>query len=302
MSVQQVSILIAYLALTLRIVLLGFERIFLKLLGTDQTEDQSLSITTVFFAFGTLGLFPFTIPTLKFSLQLIFPLISSIFYSFAFWMYTASLQTGEVSLVTPLYNFNLVFLLVFSTLFLQEPLTILKVAGVILIFIGMSFLQKGTTFQDSLKNVFKDKAAQLMVGASLLMSIGRIIDGYALDLSDVFEPLVYSFFVYLLITIVLLGIIAVKKELRKPVTIIRDQPALSVVAGVTNAGGYLFLLVAFTVLDVSIAEPIGALNVFVAMFLARYFFQEDIKQRLIAAGLIILGVFFLFLPTLTIPN
>ena len=43
--------------------------------------------------------------------MIIFPLISSIFYSFAFWMYTASLKEGEVSLVTPLYNFNLIFLL-----------------------------------------------------------------------------------------------------------------------------------------------------------------------------------------------
>ena len=296
------SVLIAYLALTIRIFLLGFERIFLKLLGKNKAENQSLAITAVFFAFGTLGLFPFTILSLKFSLLLIFPLISSIFYSFAFWMYTASLQTGEVSLVTPLYNFNLVFLLVFSTLFLQEPLTILKVAGVIFIFIGLSYLQKGTSFQDSLKNVFKDKAAQLMVGASLLMAIGRIIDGYALDLPDRYEPLVYSFFIYLLITVVLLVIITVKKQIIQPITIIKDQPALSVVVGLINAGSYLFLLVAFTFLDVSVAEPIGALNVFVAMILARYIFQEEIKQRLFAASLIILGVFFLFLPSLTIPN
>jgi len=136
-----------------------------------------------------------------------------------------------------------------------------------------------------------------MVGASLLMSIGRIIDGYALDLPDTFEPLVYSFFIYFLITTILSLIIAVKKKIRQPIKIIRDQPALSVVAGLTNAGSYLFLLIAFTYLDVSIAEPIGALNVFVAMILARYIFQEEIKQRLIAAGLIILGVFFLFFPS-----
>ncbi len=296
------SILIAYVALSIRIVLLGFERIFLKLLGQNQTKDQSLSIAAVFFGFGTLGLFPFALPVLDFSILLIFPIISSLFYSFAFWMYTASLQRGEVSLVTPLYNFNLVFLLIFSTLFLQESLHLLKLVGVVLIFIGLSYLQKGTSFQDSLKNVFKDKAAQLMVGASLLIAVGRIIDGYALSLPDSFEPIVYSFFIYFLITCALLFILIVKKDLRQPIIIIKEHPSLSVVSGLTNAGTYLSLLVAFMFLDVSVAEPIGALNVFIAMILARYFFQEDIKQRLVAAGLIILGVFFLFLPSLTFPT
>ena len=294
------SVFIAYAAMGVRIILLGFERIFLKLLGKNQTKDQSLAITTVFFGFGTLGLLPFAIPTLEISSFLIYPIISSMFYSIAFWMYTASLQTGEVSLVTPLYNFNLIFILVFSTLFLQEPFTILKLTGVIAIFIGLSYLQRGISFQDSLKSLFKDKAAQLMVGASLLIAIGRIIDGYALDLANSLDEIVYSFLIYFLITVALLIMLTIKRDIKQPINIIKEQPTLSVVSGLTNAGTYLFLLIAYDFLDVSIAEPIGALNVFIAMILARYIFQEDIKQRLIAAGLIVLGVFFLLIPPITI--
>lgn len=293
------SLIIAYLALSIRIILLGFERVFLKLMGTDGTKDESLSITAVFFAFGTLGLFPFALLDLKFSYFLIFPVISSIFYSFAFWMYTSSLQRGEISLVTPLYNFNLVFLLLFSTIFLDESLTFIKIFGVFLIFFGLSYLQKGSSILESLKNVFTDKAAQLMVGASLLIAIGRIIDGFLI--TNQFEPVVYSFYIYLFITIILLGLLFLTgKDVNEPFEVFQKNRKLSMIAGFTNAGTYLSLLIAFTVIDVSIAEPMGTLNVFVAMFLAQIIFKEEIRQRLIAASLIIIGVFFLFLPSLEI--
>lgn len=289
-------------------------------MGTDETKDESLSITVVFFAFGTLGLLPFALTDLSFSYYLIFPIISSIFYSFAFWMYTSSLQRGEISLVTPLYNFNLVFLLIFSTIFLDEPLiyperfqlteqlnllslvlalvlTFSKILGVLLIFFGLSYLQKGSSIQESLKNVFNDRPAQLMIGASLLLAIGRIIDGFIIVKQ--FEPVVYAFYIYLLITIILLILLLFSgKKVREPIDIFQENRKLSMIAGFTNAGTYLSLMIAFTVIDVSIAEPMGTLNIFIAMFLAQIVFKEKIKQRLIAASLIILGVFLLFLPSI----
>jgi transporter family protein len=287
-------LIIAYFALAVRIILLGFERIFLKLMGTDETKDESLQITAVFFAFGTLGLLPFALLNLEFSFYLFFPVISSIFYSFAFWMYTSSLQKGEISLVTPLYNFNLVFLLIFSTIFLDESLTFFKIFGVFLIFFGLSYLQKGSSILESIKNVFNDNAAQLMIGASLLIAIGRIIDGFIVG--DQFEPVVYAFYIYLFITIVLLILLYLTgKDVKEPLGVFQENRKLSIIAGFTNAGTYLSLLIAFTVIDVSIAEPIGTLNVFVAMFLAQIIFKEEIKQRIIAASLIILGSLLLIL-------
>jgi drug/metabolite transporter (DMT)-like permease len=147
--------------------------------------------------------------------------------------------------------------------------------------------------------VFTDKAAQLMVGASLLIAIGRIIDGFLI--TNQFEPVVYSFYIYLFITIILLSLLFLTgKDVNEPLEVFKKNRKLSMIAGFTNAGTYLSLLIAFTVIDVSIAEPMGTLNVFVAMFLAQIIFKEEIRQRLIAASLIIIGVFFLFLPSLEI--
>jgi transporter family protein len=291
-----VSTGILIFVLAVRITLLGFERIFLKLLGKDSIEDKSLAITTVFFGFGALSLLPFAILHIRITEMLIFPIVSSIFYSFAFWMYTASLKEGDISLVTPLYNFNLIFLLLFSTLFLGEEITQMKIIGVGSIFFGLFFLQKGSSFQDSLKQVITDKPAQLMISASLLMAIGRIIDSFAS--TDYFKDEVYSFLIYIFITFILFGILIFKGQTRDPILVIKRNPVISIVSGLTNAFSYLCLIISFNYLDVSLVEPISALNVFLAMILARIIFKEDIKQRLIAASLIVLGVFFLFIPNL----
>ncbi|MHA1994738.1 MAG: EamA family transporter [Candidatus Hodarchaeales archaeon] len=288
------STAILAIALSIRIILLGFERIFLKLLGMDSTEDKSLAITTIFFGFGTLSLVPFAITRIEITRMMIFPVISSIFYSFAFWMYTASLKKGDVSLVTPLYNFNLIFLLIFSTLFLGEEITFLKIMGVFSIFLGLSYLNKGSSFQNSIKQVLTDKSAQLMIGASLLMAIGRILDGFASV--DYFPSEVYAFLIYLFITIILFSMLAFRGQTDDLNYVLKTNPIISIVSGVTNAFSYLTLIISINYLDVSLVEPIGALNIFLAMILARILFQEDITQRLIAATLIVLGVFFILIP------
>jgi transporter family protein len=260
----------------------------------ESTEDRSLAITMVFFGFGALSLLPFAIMNIKLSEMILFPIISSIFYSFAFWMYTASLKKGDVSLVTPLYNFNLIFLLIFSTLFLGEKITILKIIGVVSIFLGLSYLNKGSSFQNSIKQVFTDKPAQLMISASLLMAIGRIIDGFAS--TDYFTSEAYAFLIYLFITLILFAILAFRGQTGDPYYVIKTNPVTSIVSGMTNAFSYLALIISIKYLDVSLVEPIGALNIFLAMILARILFQEDITQRLIAAILIVLGVFFILIP------
>jgi transporter family protein len=289
-----VSITILVVVLAVRIILLGFERIFLKLLGMDSTEDRSLAITAVFFGFGALSLLPFAILQIIISEMYIFPIISSIFYSFAFWMYTASLKEGDISLVTPLYNFNLIFLLFFSLLFLGEEITILKIMGVTSIFIGLSFLNKGSSFQNSIKQVLTDKSAQLMISASLLMAIGRIIDGFVS--TDNFTAEVYAFLIYFFITIILFCILAFKGQTGDPYQVIKENPSISIISGIANAFSYLALIISIKFLDVSLVEPIGALNIFVAMILARILFQEDITQRLFAGTLIVLGVFLILAP------
>lgn len=287
--------LIPYLFLVIRIILLGFERIFLKLMGSVSDEETPIASTIVFFGIGTLALFPFAIGNYISTNSIVVAFISSLFYSAAFWLYTASIQKGEVSLVTPLYNFNIIFLFIFSVLFLQESIDFFKVIRILLIFIGLSFLQESTNIIDSLENLFRDKACQMMIISSLLTAIGRIFDGFAIDFST---PTVYSFFIYFFVTFNLALILTFKGRLSLTKEIVQMKPKISISAGLVNAFSYLALLIAFTAIDVSIAEPVSSLNVFIVLILAKLVFQEKVRQRVIAASFIVIGVFLIFLPTI----
>ncbi len=287
---------IAYFFLLIRILLLGFERILLKLMGQKSDADVPIASTIVFFGIGALALFPFAIinPDIS-NTSIVFALVSSIFYSAAFWLYTASIQRGEVSLVTPLYNFNILFLFIFSVFFLTESVDAFKILGILLIFFGLSFLQESTSIINSLERTLKDKACQMMIISSLLAAIGRILDGFAINFST---PTTYSFLIYFFITFHLSSVLIIKRRFSLTFEIIRTKPKISFSAGLVNAFSYLALLIAFTVIDVSIAEPVSSLNVFIVLIFAKIIFHEEVKQRTIAASIIILGVFLLFLPTI----
>jgi transporter family protein len=284
---------IALIALSIRIVLLGFERIFLKMMGSNTREDQSIAVTVVFFGFGVIVLLPLAVFPLLNSLDgFINAAVSSLFYSVGFVFYSASLRTGDVSLVSPLYNFNLVFILFFSVLFLGESFTLFKILGLILMFFGLSFLERGNNIVTSLKNVFSQKSCQYMVVASLFISCGRIIDGFTVQSAN---PLVYSFFIYLFVTVYLLTILSMKGRHTEVTEIVKTNPKLSLASGAVNGLSYLALLIAFTGIEVSIADPASALNIFIAMILASKFLNEEIKQRLFAATIIVTGVILLFI-------
>lgn len=284
---------IGYIFLAIRIVLLGIERILLKIIGSKGEKDQSIAVTTLFFGFGALFLFPLYFLDIEISIiPLIFSFISSLIYSIGFVLYSSSLRREDVSLVTPLYNFNLIFLFIFSAIFLEEKVTLLKITGILLIFLGISYLEEGSNFFDSFKLVISNFACQLMIISSLLIAVGRIIDG---SLIKTVTPLTYSFYIYFFITIDLIIVLLVRKELLGLREVFNSSKKVSIASGFVNGFSYLALLSAMTYLEVSIVEPVSALNIFFAVILAYWIFNEDIKKRWFAVFLTVVGAILLLL-------
>ncbi|MHA1917718.1 MAG: EamA family transporter [Candidatus Ranarchaeia archaeon] len=285
--------MIVFLLLTIRIVLLSFERILLKIMGKESIEDKSVSVTFLFFSIGSIALFPFSIMYLILDFSILLnSYISSLIYSIAFVLYSSSLKEGDVSLVTPLYNFNIVFLMVFSFIFLNEAITIFRVFGIILMFFGISFLEKGSNFTKSIRNVFSNKACRLMIVSSLLVACGRIIDSFSVKTAN---PSYYAFLIYLFVSINLGLVLLIRKMHNEPLQIVRKLPLISISSGLVNSFSYLALLFALNFIDISIAEPLSALNIFLALILAYKFLKEDIQHRWIAALFVLIGVFLIFI-------
>ncbi len=283
--------IIAYLALLGRIVLLGYERIVVKKLG-DQADSESASF--LFFAIASLFLFPLiffvTAPAGYGFLQYV--ALSSFVYSIAFVLYVKSLSIGEASLVSPLYNFNVFFLLILTSIFLGESFSIFKIIGLLLLVYGASFLNKRQNIFLSLKSLFKDKAPLLMIVASLLIAIGRTIDGFVVQ--EV-SPIIYALYIYTGISLFTLIYILFTRKLKNTISLLKEKPKIAVTAGAVNAFSYLFLLVAFTQIDVSIAEPASMLGMIVTVILANVVFKEKIKDRLVAVLIMLVGAWLLFL-------
>ncbi len=279
----------AYLALSGRILMLGYERIVVKQLGTN---SDSVGAAFLFFSIATVFLVPvlffIELPSDWHFMWWVF--LAAVIYSNTFVLYVRSLSLGEASLVGPLYNFNIFFLLILTAIFLDENINWLKITGIILLFYGTSYLNKQKNPVKSLKALFTDKACQLMILCSFLMAFGRTIDGYAVQRVS---PVFYSFALYFTISVFLLFYILLKKRWSFTLELLKTKPVASSVAAFINAYSYLLLVIAFTKIDVSVAEPASMLSMIVTVILAHFIFGEKVRDRIVGVIIMIIGAWLL---------
>jgi len=290
------TVLLAGAFLALRVVLLGIERPILKIFGEKSDTDQSIAVTTIFFGIGALILFVLGLPVLVFLPDAFFnAFLACIFYSGAFVLYSSSLRQGEVSLVSPLYNFNILFLLVLSVVFLGVDFSIYAMIGIILMFVGLTYLEKSTSMVESFRSVLEQKSAQYMILASLLMALGRVIDAFTVASLNI-DSFVYSFYIYAIVTIDLLLILIITRRVSVCIQIFMGAPKIAIASGAVNGLSYLCLILAVSEgIAMALAEPASTLSIFIAMIFASRLMKEEINQRWVAAGFIVIGAVFLFL-------
>lgn len=283
------------LALAARIVLLGFERIVVKRLGTNV---DPFAPTFLFFALGAVLLLPFVpwdLPLEEWKAMSV-SFGAGVFYAAAFTCYVHSLSTGEASLVSPLYNSNVLFLALLAFFFLGEPLTVPKIGGLALLVYGASHLNPQGSFLKSVKAILTDRPCRFMVLASLLIACGRVADAYVVSAAKLsVDPVAYCFVLYSVIAFYVFIALAVRGRIKDISAMMRTRPIAATIAGGINGYSYLFLLVAMTQIDVSIAEPASMLSVLVTLFLARKAFNERIGKRLFAAAIMLAGAWLLML-------
>ncbi|MFW9780615.1 MAG: EamA family transporter [Candidatus Heimdallarchaeota archaeon] len=283
-------IIIGFFALFLRIFLLGSERIFLKQLE----EYDSVIISAIFFLTGSLFLLPIflVIPqeTLLTGLEdLQFALISSFIYTFGFFAYVKALSEEDASLIAPLYNASLLWLLVLSVLFLDESVGIFRVFGASIMFIGVFFLYPGK-ITEKIHKIRESHASLLMIGGSFFLALGRTIDTFAIRTID---SRVYAFFILFFAGLFFLGIAIFTKKWNDGFLALKNDLKTIICAGFVNGWAYVMLLIAIAGLEVTVAEPASLLSVFVTAFLAKLFLKEEIEERLFGMVLMVIGAILL---------
>ena len=281
--------MVGYLSLAGRILLIGYEKIVVKQLGE---KANSAASSLLFFLLATLFLLPVVIIV---SPPMVFPPIivaTGAVYSCAFYLYVRALSTSDASLVGPLYNFSLFFLLLLSAVFLGERITGTKVGGLIGLIVGASILNVRKGGGIPFASLFKERGAVLMILCSIFMAVGRTMDGALVH--DV-HPLWYAFILYAIISGFLLLLTLASKQAGNAVAILRNKPLYAAAAGGVNAYSYVLLLVAFKSLEVSVVEPATMLGTIVTVILARIVFKERIFSRLPGIAMMLVGAILLFL-------
>jgi transporter family protein len=278
----------AFLWISIRIILLGYERIAGKKISQGNNELLS---SWGFFTTSFLMMAPFFY-TMNFEIFKI-ALISGTIYTLSFFLYVYALSNEDASIIAPLYNMNVIFLIITTSIFLDEKITIFKVVGSLLMLYGVSYLKKDRSLIESYKNIGRSKGAVAMLISSGLLAIGRTIDGHFVkDIS----PVGYSVGIYLVVSLYFTILTLIKfKSIKPHLTLIKNKKYDMLAGGFTNAYSYIALLNAFKYIDVSIAEPVSMISSLVTAFFAKYIFKEKVSLRVIGTIILIAGAFVIYI-------
>ena len=206
--------------------------------------------------------------------------------------YYKALEEEEVSFVLPLLSLAPVVTLLFSAIFLKEFPNIFGVIGVLLIILGIYTL-KLSHARDGLLQPFKhiknNRGAQLMTIVFLSLGIGSVIDKIGVSNSNAY---IFALVNYMGVctTLLIITLIKARKHLGQLGTYWKQFLLLgSIVAGYT-----ILYMLALEESFASYAIAIRNASIIFTIILGYLFFKEkDLKQKLLAAVIIAIGLIFI---------
>ena len=241
-----------------------------------------------FFAVGALLLLPFArIGRLDDWSFLRLALPAGLVYTVAYSQYVSALARSEVSAVAPLSALAGPFVVILGRVIYREPLTVEKVAGVLLVAGGAAAVQ-GLGGRGGLSPV----AAAQMAAYALLSAGTRMLDK-ATALAAPGSSAAYAFTVFAITAICQLGLLAWTGGLAPLGRLVRGHPGTVLTAGACNGGSFLLLLLALGSVPVSVAEPVTTLSLLVSAGIASVWLHERIGARLVPTLAVIAGTWLL---------
>jgi drug/metabolite transporter (DMT)-like permease len=236
-------------------------------------------LTALFFI--PLVLLSFSLPTSPFAFYVLLAAIG--LWTLAWAASAKSFQLVEASERSPLKQTQIIFLLIFSYFFLSEVLTFNKVAGSLLIFVGVVLIsyKKG-----HLLRKFNDRGFQFILLSALLTAIVSLVDKIALSY---WNPATYSFFVYLFPGLIFGGFLGKRKDSLKKM--MKSRYLIIIIVSAMEVIYYYTRLVAFSLTDVSNVFPILRLSTLVTVVGGIILLKErkNIWQKIVSAIIMVAG-------------
>lgn len=198
-------------------------------------------------------------------------------------------RLSDLSLTVPLISFSPVFLLIIAGIFLKEFPTPLGLLGVICIFLGSYLLkidQRKKGILRPFRALLNEEGPRLMIIVAFLWAINGTIEKIGIGKSS---PEVWAMLdaIYMAIIFSILMFLKSKKHLSQ----IPKKLPLLILQGLLQGGMLLSQYHAFRIAILVYVSSIKQTSSLFSVLFGWYFFGEkDIKKRLIASTIMLIGV------------
>ncbi|MCY7382101.1 MAG: DMT family transporter [Microcoleus sp. CAN_BIN18] len=209
-------------------------------------------------------------------------------------LYIKAIKLSDLSLTVPLVALTPLFMLLTSPLIVGEYPKFFDYIGIFLIVIGSYLLnikEKSQGYLAPFKALLSEPGPKFMLIVAFLWSITSNFDKIGVKNSS---PIFWLFSLFGTMTVLLLPILLHKTP--NPGTKILKQLPMLATMGFFNAIGVLCQMQALTLTLVVQVIAIKRTSVLMGVLFGHFIFKEkDIQQRLLGAGIMVLGVFFISL-------
>ena len=147
--------------------------------------------------------------------------LGSWFNVFGYWFFSKSIKHMDLSLSSPFLNFEVVFILLFSFLFLGESLSTLSIIGILIVLLGVYILESRESVREVLRQVFREKYHVIALTSTMTYGIMKVISRYLLAYKSL-DILTFIFYNNLFVGLNFLILISLVEK-QDPLTIISTK-------------------------------------------------------------------------------
>jgi drug/metabolite transporter (DMT)-like permease len=209
-------------------------------------------------------------------------------------LYIKAIKVSDLSLTVPLVALTPLFMLFTSPLIVGEYPKLFDYIGIFLIVAGSYLLnikEKSQGYLAPFKALLKEPGPKFMLIVAFLWSITSNFDKIGVQNSS---PIFWLFSLFGTMSVLLLPVLLHKTP--NPSRKILNQLPMLATMGFFNAVGVLCQMQALTLTLVVQVIAIKRTSVLMGVLFGHFIFKEqDIQQRLLGAGIMVLGVFFISL-------
>lgn len=254
-------------------------------------EVDSLSLATVVSLFAAIiysPIFAFSVANNSLFLGNISAyggiLASAFFNSLGIYLLMQGLKTGDVSIVVSLRNIVPLFALVWGVMLLGETVSLVLIPATVLVVAGVILLHMKQGMDLSLKR----KSSFYSISAAFIFSLAITADKYVVGF---IKPLNYVLFLFIFRFLFLLIFLGLDNKLDQFRQLIASHWRPITVISALSAGSFFCILTALSLAKVTLVAPVLRVEVLFSALAGGYFFKEEnLKLKLVGAGLLMLGL------------